>query len=247
MRSVHVLQHAPLEGPGRIADIARDMGLGIVVHQLFDRDAVPDVIPNGDLLLVTGGSMGVGDIGDSRWPFLAGEVDLLARRLQGDCPVLGICLGAQLMAHACGARVYPLQVGDPPAFHREVGWGPVTFAAARASEPTIAGLGESEVVLHWHGDTFDLPHRAVLLASTVACPNQMFRVGRRAFGIQFHIEVTAEDVALWVRDDEAFVVAANGTTGPQRILADTTRYMPRHQQVADRMIRNLLSTVLEPL
>jgi GMP synthase (glutamine-hydrolysing) len=246
MRSVHVLQHAPLEGPGRIADIAREMGLGVTVHELFDKDAVPDVIPSGDLLLVMGGPMGVGDIGDSRWPFLAGEVDLLARLLQGSGAVLGICLGAQLMAHALGARVYPLQVGEPPIGHREVGWGPVTFVAARESEPSIAGLDESEVVLHWHGDTFDLPSRAVLLASTRVCPHQMFRFGGRAFGIQFHIEVAAEDVSLWVRDDAAFVIAANGPTGPERILADTARYTPRHRQVGDRMIRNILTTLLQP-
>src|SRR5258708_15142543 len=181
-----------------------------------------------------GGSMGAGDLGDPRWPFLAAEVRLLARLLREGRPVLGICLGAQLMAHALGASVYQLQVGAPPVRQREVGWGAVTFVDQKDSERTLSGLAESEVVLHWHGDTFDLPSGATLLASTLACPNQMFRFGPRAYGLQFHVEVTAEEVPRWVREDEAFVVAANGIEGPKRILADTSPYMPRHRRIGDR-------------
>jgi GMP synthase (glutamine-hydrolysing) len=235
-----------MEGPGRIAEIAREMGLGITVHRLFDHDAVPDTIPSSDLLVVMGGSMGVGDLGDPCWPFLAAEVELLARLLREDRPVLGICLGAQLMARALGARVYPLRVGDPPIRHLEVGWGPVTFVRPTESEPSLAGLNQSEDVLHWHGDTFDLPSGTVLLASTLACPHQMFRFGRRAFGLQFHIEVAAADVSEWVQDDAAFVLAAGGSTGAERILADTVRCMPRHRQAADRMIRNILRLAQTP-
>ena len=244
MRSLHVLQHAPTEGPGRVADVARTMGLAIAVHPLFEGAPPPDAIPAGDALVVMGGSMGVGDIGDARWPFLGAEVDFIRRTLREGRPILGICLGAQLMAHALGARVVPLTVGDPPARYREVGWGAVTFVASPDDEPALAGLNESEVALHWHEDTFELPRGAERLASTLACPNQMFRFGRRAFAVQFHVEVTAADVERWVAEDAAFVKAANGPRGAERVLADTRRFMPRHRHVGHRMIRNMLAILL---
>lgn len=243
MGALQVLQHVDMEGPARIADIARELGLGVVVHRLFDGAPVPSSIADGDVLVVMGGPMGVGDIGDARWPFLAAEADLLARSLPAGRPVLGICLGAQLMAHALGASVYACVVGDPPVRHREVGWGAVTFLATPGSEPVLAGLDPSEVVLHWHGDTFDLPAGAVRLASTLACENQMFRYGRRAFALQFHVEIEADEVARWVREDAHFVFAANSSRGEPRILEDTARFMPRHRGVGDRLIRNILEAL----
>jgi GMP synthase-like glutamine amidotransferase len=241
MADVHVLQHVAMEGPARVADIARELGHRVVIHDLASGAPVPGTLPAGDLLVVMGGPMGVGDIGDARWPFLGAEADLLRRLLREGRPVLGICLGSQLMAHALGARVYPCHVGDPPARHREVGWGAVTFVETPEAEPVLAGLDPSEVVLHWHGDTFDLPAGATRLASTLACENQMFRYGDRAFALQFHVEVTAAEVERWTREDAAFVRAANGAGGAERILADTRRYMPRHRRVGDRLLRNVLA------
>jgi|HubBroStandDraft_4_1064222.scaffolds.fasta_scaffold206242_2 GMP synthase (glutamine-hydrolysing) len=241
MGALQVLQHVAMEGPARIADVAREMGFAVSVHALFDGAPVPDSIDPSDVLVVMGGSMGVGDIGDARWPFLKGEVELIARTLREELPVLGICLGAQLMAHALGARVYPCHVGDPPVRHREVGWGAVTFTAGADTEPVLEDANESEVVLHWHGDTFDLPKGATRLASTLACENQMFRFGRRSYALQFHIEVTGDDVKRWAKEDAAFVLAANGPGGTERILADTDRYMPRHRHIGDRLIHNILT------
>jgi GMP synthase (glutamine-hydrolysing) len=236
MRTLHVIKHIAREGPGRIADIAKDVGLGVVVHDLPSGAPVPKTLPDGDLLVVMGGPMGVADVGGAEFPFLRHEVDLVARCLANDTPVLGICLGAQLMAHALGARVYP-------AREREVGWGPVAFATG-ANEPALAGVGASEIVLHWHGDTFDLPEGATLLASTDVCPNQMFRAGTRAFGLQFHVEVVADEIATWVREDADFISGALGAAGPGRILADTLRFEPRHRQIGDRLIRNILDAMV---
>ncbi|MGH7269685.1 MAG: type 1 glutamine amidotransferase, partial [Polyangiaceae bacterium] len=246
LRQVHILQHVARDGPGRIADIAKAMGLDVVVYSLFDGARAPSALVRDDLLVVMGGPMSVADAGDPRWPFLEAEIGLLGRRTREGAPVLGVCLGAQLMAHALGARVYPLRVGEPPSLHREVGWGPVAFVAGAGDEPALAGMSDSEIVLHWHGDTFDLPEGATLLASTPACRQQMFRFGPRAFGLQFHVEVTAADVAHWVREDAAFVRAANGTGGADRLLGDTARCMPRYRESSDRMIRNLLGAMLAP-
>jgi GMP synthase (glutamine-hydrolysing) len=229
MPTAHVLQHIPLEGSGRIGVVAREMGFRVLDYRLFEH-APPTSIPPGDLLVVMGGPMGVGDVGDPRWPFLQPEVSLLARSLQEGRAVLGVCLGAQLMAHALGARVVPLHVGEPPARLREVGWGAVTFDPSAHDDPALTGLHDSEVVL---------------LASTLLCPNQMFRFGRYAYGLQFHIELTGSELPEWVRQDAAFVAAANGSPGANRILADTGRFAARYERMGDRMIRNLLGVALE--
>lgn len=244
MRTVHVFQHAVTEGPSAVRRRAEAMGLPVVVHNFATGASVPKELPQGDVLVVMGGSMGVGDVADPRFPFLAPEIELLRRLTAEDRPVLGICLGAQLLAAALGARVYPLQVGDPPARVCEVGWGAVTLVRSAAEEPVLSGLNESEVVVHWHGDTFDLPPGATLLASSLVCPQQMFRAGQRAFGLQFHVEVDASDVLLWLSEDEDFVRQANGPAGASRIREDTARYMPRHRVVGDRLIDNLLAALL---
>jgi GMP synthase-like glutamine amidotransferase len=139
-----------------------------------------------------------------------------------------------------------MTVGDPPVRHREVGWGAVTFLrSAPDAGGILAGLHDSEIVIHWHGDTFDLPADAVRLASTLPCPNQMFRFRERAFGIQFHVELTPSDVFDWVHGDENFVRAANGPTGSKRILEETAIYAECCQRAGDRLIENVLRAMFE--
>ncbi len=235
------LQHVDLEGPSRIGEIAREIGWTVEVRRLAKGDPVPPRLEAGQVLAVMGGPMGVGDLADPRYPFLLQEIDLLRTVLAARQPVIGVCLGAQLLAHAAGAAVYPLLVGEPPVRHREVGWGAITFTRTASEEPALAGMDPSEVVVHWHGDTFDLPAGATLLASTLACPHQFFRLGRAAFGLQFHVEVTAEQVVEWVAADAEFVQAAGGPVHGERLIADTMRLMPRHRVHGDRLIRNLLN------
>ena len=117
------------------------------------------------------------------------------------------------------------------------------FIAFCAHDPVLTGLPATLEVLHWHGDTFTVPPGALRLAETLPCPQQMFRSGQRAFGLQFHIEVEGADIAHWVSEDAAFVLAANGPTGGSRILSDTTRIMPRHRPAGDRLINNLLDAL----
>ena len=136
--------------------------------------------------------MGVADAERPEFRYLADELALLRGLVARDAPVLGICLGAQMLAAAAGARVYPNTRPGPdgaPVAAREVGWGQVDFIAR--DEPALAGLAARELVLHWHGDTFDLPRGAVHLASTPVCRHQAFRLGRRQFGLQFHCELAA--------------------------------------------------------
>jgi GMP synthase (glutamine-hydrolysing) len=231
-----VLTHVVTEGPERLRPLCEEAGLAVEVRALHRGEPVPATLPAGDLLVVMGGPMGVGDVGKPELPFLAAEVALLRERLAAGAPVLGICLGAQLLAHAAGARVYPNSAGGRRVY--EVGWAPVTLLGAER-EPALAGLGTRELMLHWHGDTFDLPAGAVHLASTPACPHQAFRLGR-AFGLQFHPEIERATVEEWLGADAAYVAAACGPEGAARIRADTERLYAGYRAAGDRLLRNII-------
>ena len=127
-------------------------------------------------------------------PTSAGNWRLIERAATAGKPVLGVCLGAQLVAKALGARVYRNPV-------KEIGWYPITWTEAAGHDALLTGLAGEETVFHWHGETFDLPAGAEWLASSVACRHQAFRVGDSAYGLQFHLEVTPEMISDWVSQD----------------------------------------------
>jgi GMP synthase-like glutamine amidotransferase len=239
-----VLEHTPTEGPGRVAALLAARGMACETRALHRGDPVPAALGDGELLVVMGGPMGVGDAGSPAYPFLAPEIALLATCVARDQPVLGICLGAQLLAAGAGARVYPNTRTGPDGrsiVAREVGWGEVDLVGAHG-QPVLAGLPARPLVLHWHGDTFDLPAGAVHLASTPACRHQAFRLGRQV-GLQFHCELEPATIATWVREDAEYVRAANGPDGGQRILADTARFYADARPIWDRLLGNILDLV----
>ncbi len=208
--------------------------------------SVPVAMENGDILIVMGGSMGVADAQDPRYPFLAREVALLRRVLAQKQPVLGVCLGAQLLAHAAGSRVYPNQrPGSNGVLRplREVGFGEVRLLGS-GGEPALAGLPETLPVLHWHGDTFDLPATAVRLAESDACRNQAFRIGSHAFGLQFHVETDAALVREWAENDSDFVRSALGPDGPAQIVALCEEASRAIGVTGERLVRNILGQML---
>ena len=175
---VHYLQHVPFEGPGTIRGWATDRGHDLARTHLYDGESLPD-LDTFDWLVVMGGPMSVHDTDE--YPWLAVEKDLIRAAVDDDKIVVGICLGAQLVAEALGGRVYE---DDTP----EIGWFPVQATRNAAESPLFADLGEEYDVFHWHGDTFDLPEGAMRMAWTDACANQAFVYDNRVVGLQFHLE-----------------------------------------------------------
>jgi GMP synthase-like glutamine amidotransferase len=189
---MHVLafRHGPPEGIGTIAGALERNGIDCVTvdstagHQ-------PLATSHGGLV-VMGGPMSAND----DLPWISHEIDAIRDAVGRGIPVLGICLGAQLIARALGARVFP----NP---EKEIGWYPLQWTAAAATDPLFRGFTGVEMVFQWHGDTFDLPDGAEHLACSAGCRHQAFRFGGNVYGVQFHPEVTPEIIEDWLRQDAA--------------------------------------------
>lgn len=188
MPRILALQHHPLEHPGIIATALAAAGARVDVVRAFDGGRPPSALTPYDGLLVMGGPMGVGD--DHVHPWLADERTLLARAIAADVPTLGICLGAQLIAAAAGAEVRPGPVA-------EIGWYQIVPTAAAAADPLFADATAPFGAFEWHRDVFPLPPNAVALASSAQYAVQAFRLGRRVYGLLFHLEVDAPMVDAW--------------------------------------------------
>ena len=239
MTRLVVLQHLEREGPGLFARDAEARGWQVLSCRLDQGDPLPVLGPD-DRLLVLGGPMGVADVGDPAFPWLAAEVELLREVLRRGQPVIGVCLGAQLLALAAGGTAVPLAVGEPPRPLREVGFGAVSWLVDPECDPLLRGLGAHELVLHWHGDRCLLPPQAELLASSLHCREQAFRLGPRAIGLQFHVEVEPPMLERWLAEDGDYVVAALGLDGPARLRAEGERWAEALQQRGRRLVANLL-------
>ncbi len=182
---IHCLKHVPFEGPGWFAEWAGARDHEMLVTEVFDPDFTLPPSNIFDCLLVMGGPMGVHD--EESCPWLAAEKQLIREAIDRGKSVIGVCLGAQLIADVCGAKVYPND-------EKEIGWFPVVWHSDRAPIPNHFA-NSPMTVFHWHGDTFDLPAGAVHLAESTACKNQAFLIDGRILGLQFHIESTPESVA----------------------------------------------------
>lgn len=190
MRKATALIHVDFEDFGTLEGALKDAGYAVSVVNACTADLRTPAIADSDLLAVFGGPVGVYD--QQAYPFLAVELDLIRSRLAQKRSTLGVCLGAQLMAAALGASVHPGARG------KEIGWSALQAGSDSALYPELSELLSPGVqVLHWHGDTFDLPTDARHLASTPMYPNQAFALGHHALALQFHPEVTARQLERW--------------------------------------------------
>lgn len=233
MRKLLVFQHSAREPLGLLDPLLRQHGFRIrYVNFSREPDCKPDV-RRYDGLIVLGGPMNV-DQAD-RFPHLATEAASIQEAVSRDIPVLGICLGAQLLAAALGANVRPNPV-------REIGWYRLHPTAAAQSDRLCRHFDGSQHVFQWHAYTFDLPPGAVHLASTPTCPNQAFRFGDRAYGLQFHLEADLALVERWMHVPEYRAEAE--ASGPahqlEHILRDTHGHAPQSRAVGERVFGDFI-------
>jgi len=232
-QTVLILRHMPHEPGGTLEDALTSAGLGFRYVDLYKE--VPARLPldQASGLVALGGPMNVDQV--DRHPFLASDVQWIEEALQRDLPFLGVCLGSQLLAKTLGARVYPNRV-------KEIGWYPIELTPAAAEDRLFAQSG-TRTVFQWHGDTFDLPAGAVHLARSRLCENQAFRYGPRAYGLQFHIEMTATMIDDWLSEPgNCRELAGLEYIDPRGIRTQTPHELPRLQAWAAEVLGRFAET-----
>ena len=217
----HYLQHVPFEGLGSIEPWLRGAGYEITSSPLFRSAEFPN-LEMVDLLIVMGGPMSVND--EDEFPWLIEEKRFVRGAIKAGTPVLGICLGAQLIASSLGARVYRNRC-------KEIGWFPVQGVPRPGLRSTFSFPSAMDV-FHWHGETFELPPCAVPLARSEGCRNQAFQIGRRVVGLQFHLETTAESARAIVTHCRAELSPAKYVQSEATILGTAPE---KYQEINDLM------------
>jgi len=225
-KTLLALRHVTFEDLGGFEAPLRDAGYAIRYCDMGLQSPAGDF----DLLAVLGGPIGAYE--DDLYPFLKDELALISGALKAEKPVLGICLGAQLMARALGAKVYP-----GPA--KEIGWKKLSLSGE--GQKFLAPL-DGLPVLHWHGDTFDLPAGAINLASTDICKQQAFAVGPRALAFQFHPEAQEQGFERWLIGHACEIAAAPGVSVPG-LRADTAKLAPASVAAGRRVLAGWLASL----
>jgi GMP synthase (glutamine-hydrolysing) len=233
VKSVTAIRHVQFEDLGAFEAVLVANGYEIRYCDAGIDDLRGLAIANCDLLAVLGAPIGVYE--DDKYPFLTDEITLIQKRLNSKRPTIGICLGAQLLARSLGSRVYP-------GLAKEIGWNPLTLTQAGMHSPIRYFQGVP--VLHWHGDTFDLPPGAQLLASTAICHNQAFSFGKTVLAFQFHPEASARNFERWLIG-HAVEISTGGFSVAQ-LRADSARFAPQSAPVGQQCLWEWLRS-LDPV
>jgi GMP synthase (glutamine-hydrolysing) len=231
-RRVDVVRHVAFEDLGLWAQTLAAIG-DVRYLQAGVDDLSTCATEPADLLVVLGGPIGVYE--EAEYPFLRAELDLIRRRLESKQALIGICLGAQLIAAAAGARVFPSGV-------KEIGWAPIELTPIGNDSCLRLLAGSKFNVLHWHGDTFDLPAGATLLASTALVKHQAFALGDHALALQFHVEADPTTIEAWLIGHTCELGGAR--IKPTDLRKQTAALATNHRECAPRVLSDWLSKAL---
>ena len=226
MKRILVFQHVPYEPLGTLNPQLKNAGFRIR-YVNFSRE--PEALPRLDGyhgLVVLGGPMGACQT--DRHPHLTTEIELIQQAVHLRLPVLGICLGAQLLARALGAKVQP-------SSRPEIGWHTISIPEQARQDPLFRHFRPSQKIFQWHSDTFALPRGAIHLASSEVCPNQAFKYGDNAYGLQFHLEVDSQLIMRWLKvpAHQREIEAMGGKVDPQQVLRETQAQISETEHLAE--------------
>jgi GMP synthase (glutamine-hydrolysing) len=226
MDEVLVFQHDPFEDLGAFTEVLEKQGARCRVIQLYQGEMPAEEWERTGALIILGGPMGVYD--EEQFPFLRWEKRIIRAAIDEAVPLLGVCLGAQLIAATLGAPVYHGPV-------KEIGWNPISITPHGQVDSLLGYLPENATVFQWHGDGFDLPSGAIRLASSVNYENQAFRMGKNIYALQFHLEVTPRMIERWI-DARSKDLAQAPYVSPEKIRADTQSYAATLKYYGERFL-----------
>ena len=233
MAKIYVLQHHPAENLGNIADALEGAALAWQYVRVDEGRPVPASMKGAGGLIVMGGPMGVYQ--KDRYPWLRDEMRLIEDAMKSNLPVLGVCLGAQILAAALGAKVERNPNG------KEIGWHPIRLSDSAKEDRLTRGVPTTMSPFHWHGDIFELPPGAVSLASSDKTPCQAFRHGDKTYGFQFHFEVTREGVAAMADAFAKELVREN--IPADRMIAQAAEYLPPLEKISETVFNRWASPI----
>jgi len=244
LKKLLVLQNIEREGPGLFLKIAKEKGFLPEIYNLSLGEKLPEA-KKDDLILIMGGPMSVRDINNKKYFWLREETDFLKRAIENQISIIGICLGAQLLAHILGGKIERLKDQSNNEYKPEIGWSEISSIDCKSNEEISLSIKETLRVLHWHGDRIILPPQAELLASSNRCREQLFKVGELIYGLQFHVETDGLMTSDWIMNDKKFIISGLGKNG-QEILKDQCSEFESstlHERIC--FIRGLLDKIIE--
>lgn len=223
-KKIHYFQHVPHEGLGYIEKWAQKTGIETGSTHFYKDEPLPKM-KDFSMLIIMGGSMNVYE--DKKYPWLTDEKKFIEKSIKADKFVLGICLGAQLIADVLGAPV-------KKNFHKEVGWFPITLTENAQRSKLFSDMPERINVFHWHEDKFCIPRGARKIAQSEACPNQAFEYGEKIVGTQFHFEITKQYVRSWCA--ESPIKKDKYVLSPKTMLSLTDKYVADSNKCIDTLL-----------
>ena len=216
MKKLLVLKNIEREGPGLFLKIAKEKGFIPEIYNLSLGEKLPEA-KKEDLILIMGGPMSVREINKEKYFWLKDEIEFIKRAIENQISIIGVCLGAQLLAHTLVGKIEPLKDIFNKRNKPELGWYDISSIDKNSTEELSLRLKEPLKVLHWHGDRIILPCKAELLASSDRCSEQLFKVGDFIYGLQFHVETEDFMTDDWIKNEKKFIISGLGKNG-QKIL-----------------------------
>ena len=244
MKKLIVLQNIEREGPGLFFKIGKEKGFLPEIYNLSLGEKLPEP-KKDDLILIMGGPMSVRDINNEKYFWLREETYFLKRAIENKISIIGVCLGAQLLAHVLGGKIVRLKDESNKENKPELGWSEISSIEEKSNDEISLSIKGPLKVLHWHGDRIILPPQAKLLASSPRCREQLFTVGESIYGLQFHVETEGLMTSDWINNDKKFIISALGENGQKILKNQCSEYESITLNERILFIKKILDKIIE--